>query len=125
MTALWTPPPEARQYDPPVVGAGWTLIRSGIDGRAYGHEDGRTLIWSVSYEADGHLWRHASMAHPSRLPTWEEMVVLKEWLCGVDAIAYQVIPPIAEYVNDNPNCLHLWEPIGHRPTPDFRKDGTL
>ena len=104
---------------------GWTLLDSGADGCAYRHFSGLTLIWSVAYERDGKPWRHVSVAHPDRLPRWSELRAVKEWVCGPAATVYQVLPPESEYVNDNEHCLHLWEPLGHRPLPDFRKLGTL
>lgn len=125
MNALVVPPVAATDHLPSNAPTGWRLVDKGYDGRAYRHTSGLTLIWSVSYERDGKAWRHISLAHPNRLPTWDELRSIKEWICGPDGTAYKVLPPESEYVNENPHCLHLWQPLGHRPLPDFRKLGTL
>ena len=126
MSAVWAPPLLARDH-PPASDCPyeWKLIEAEEDGRAYRHRTGLTLIWSVAYEQDGKAWRHVSIAHPHRLPTWTELGAVKDWVCGADAVVYQVLPPAAEYVNDHEYCLHLWQPLGHRPLPDFRRLGTI
>ena len=53
--------------------------------------------------SDGAGWEHVSVSRRDRCPTWDE----------------QYHPPRSEYVNNHPNCLHLWRPIGAAlPMPD-------
>jgi len=71
----------------------------------------------------GSLWAHLSVgaqnAKPKRVPTWEELGWCKRYFLG-DRKAIQVLPPRAEYVNDNPHVLHLFVALERDPLPDFR-----
>lgn len=115
----------AARWLPRAVPAPWRVVDRAPDG-FMAVTRGRlfTLIVSVA-RYEGLPWLHASMAGPGRVPTWQEMADLKAWVVGDEAIAYQVMPPTAEYVNDHPFVLHLWAPLAHRPTPDFRIAGTI
>lgn len=55
-------------------------------------------------------WEHCSVAPFKRryIPTWEDMSKLKELFFKDDEAAIQIHPPKAEYINNLPNCLHLW-----------------
>ena len=55
-------------------------------------------------------WEHISVAPYKRryVPTWEDMSKLKELFFKDDEAVIQIHPPKAEYVNNMPNCLHLW-----------------
>ena len=44
-------------------------------------------------------------------PTWAEMEAMKRWVVGTERVAYQVHPPVSEYVNDHPYVLHIWAPL--------------
>lgn len=79
-------------------------------GRAYG-----SVIWS-----NGGGWEHVSLApyKRSHTPTWDEMCHLKEMFFHDDEVAVQYHPAKSEYVNNMPNCLHLWRPLNEvMPTP--------
>lgn len=107
---------------------GWQLRSRGEDGEGWlNRRTDQTAIWSIARETDGRLWLHLSTAFPDRLPSWAELVAVKEWLAGADRPAYQVIPPRATYVNLNEHVLHLWTPLdGDPPLPEFSAvvDGT-
>jgi len=55
-------------------------------------------------------WEHASVApfRKSYTPTWDDMCFLKGLIWDEDEVAIQVHPSKADYVNNMPNCLHLW-----------------
>lgn len=55
-------------------------------------------------------WEHASVAPfwRSYTPTWDDMVFIKNLIWREDEAAIQIHPVKAEYVNNVPNCLHLW-----------------
>lgn len=55
-------------------------------------------------------WEHVSIAPAkSRItPSWDDMCRLKEMFFEDDEAVIQIHPPKAEYVNNKPNCLHLW-----------------
>jgi hypothetical protein len=104
---------------------GWDLKAADDGGEMWWHESSATsVIWSAQREKDGRVWLHASMAHPDRIPTWDELKILKAWLVTDDRYAYQVLPPASRYVNVHPHVLHLWAVIdGPEPLPDFVREG--
>jgi hypothetical protein len=116
---------EAASFRPRLVLPGWRLADESLDGQAWVHDrPALSLIWSVAREQDGRLWLHLSVASPDRLPTWTELVAAKEWIAGTHRYAYQVVPPRSRYVNQHPNCLHLFVPVeGDPPLPDFTNGG--
>lgn len=95
------------------------IIRTGLDGgigeifkigKRYG-----SVIWSF-----GGGWEHVSVCPYSHnhTPTWDEMCSLKDMFFRDDEVVVQYHPAKSEYVNNMPNCLHLWRPINEvLPTP--------
>lgn len=64
-------------------------------------------------------WEHVSVSRRDRPPLWDEMCQIKAMFWGDDDCVIQYHPPRSEYVNNHPNCLHLWRPIGASlPMPD-------
>ena len=61
---------------------------------------------------DGLCWEHVSVSRKDRCPTWDEMCQIKAMFWDEDDCVIQYHPPKSEYVNNHPNCLHLWRPIG-------------
>lgn len=55
-------------------------------------------------------FKHTSISHAFRYPTWDEIKEIKEQLHG-DVFVFQALPPKAKYVNAHPYCFHLWEPL--------------
>jgi hypothetical protein len=78
-----------------------------------------TVIFSGMVEADGKRWLHVSCAHGNRLPSWDDLKLVKETFIGRDRKAVQVFPSQEEYVNVNPYCLHLWHCLDGDGLPDF------
>lgn len=95
------------------------IIRTGADGgmgelyragKRYG-----SVIWNF-----GGGWEHVSVSPYKRsyTPTWDEMCSLKDMFFHDDEIVVQYHPAKSEYVNQTPNCLHLWRPIDQElPVP--------
>ena len=79
-------------------------------GKKYG-----SVIWS-----HGGGWEHVSVSPYKRsyTPTWDEMCSLKDMFFHDDEVVVQYHPAKSEYVNQMPNCLHLWRPLQEvMPTP--------
>lgn len=55
-------------------------------------------------------WEHASVSpYAKRItPTWDDMTKIKEMCWEDDESVIQIHPPKEMYVNNMPNCLHLW-----------------
>ena len=95
------------------------IVRTGADGgmgelyragKRYG-----SVIWS-----NGGGWEHVSVSPYKRsyTPSWDEMCSLKDMFFHDDEVVVQYHPAKTEYVNNMPNCLHLWRPIDQTmPTP--------
>ena len=47
-----------------------------------------------------------------RTPTWQEMCFIKDLFWEDEECVIQYHPPRSDYVNNHPNVLHLWKPIG-------------
>lgn len=93
------------------------LLRDGIDGGAgeiwrAGKRYG-TVIWS-----NGGGWEHVSICpyKHSYTPAWDDMCALKDMFFLPEEVVIQYHPAKSEYVNNMPNCLHLWRPL-EEPLP--------
>lgn len=64
-----------------------------------------SVIWS-----NGAGWEHVSVSPESKriTPSWDDMCRIKDMFFYEDEAVIQIHPPKAEYVNNMPNCLHLW-----------------
>jgi len=62
--------------------------------------------------SDGLGWEHVSVSLKNRCPNWDEMSFIKRLFWGDDETVIQFHPRRAEYVNNWPNCLHLWKRAG-------------
>lgn len=64
-----------------------------------------SVIWSF-----GAGWEHVSVSpeHKRVTPSWDDMCKIKALFFRENETAIQIHPPKEEYVNNMPNCLHLW-----------------
>lgn len=108
---------------PKVLPFNWEQLRESDDGRMYLVAKQISVICSVAVEKDGLNWVHISCARQNRLPDWDDLRTIKDFLLGKDGWAVQVLPPESEYYNVHPYCLHLWQCLDKRVVPDFRKEG--
>lgn len=55
-------------------------------------------------------WDHVSVAPAKKnyTPSWDDMCAIKEVFFKDSEAVIQIHPPNDEYVNNMPNCLHLW-----------------
>lgn len=55
-------------------------------------------------------WDHVSVAPLKKniTPSWDMMCKVKDIFFKPDEAVIQIHPPKDEYVNNMPNCLHLW-----------------
>lgn len=60
---------------------------------------------------DSRGWEHVSVSTPKRCPNWQEMSFVKDLFWDGDELVIQMHPPKREYVNNHPNCLHLWRNV--------------
>lgn len=84
------------------------------------------VIVSEYREDDGVEWLHASIAWESRMPSYQDLTVLKAGVFGDRREAYQVFPAGARHVNIHAHALHLWgRADGRQALPDFGRWGSI
>ena len=77
-------------------------------------------------EFDGVQWIHASISRGQTMPSYEDLVTLKEGVFGDQREAYQVFPPADRHVNIHAHALHLFgRADGVRVLPDFAPFGSI
>lgn len=55
-------------------------------------------------------WDHVSVSHKNKVPSWEEMCMVKDIFFDEEECVIQYHPPKSQYINNHPYCLHLWRP---------------
>ena len=70
-----------------------------------------SVIWSDCEDGMEHV--SVSPKKQFRMPSWDDMCVLKDIFFEDEEEAYQIHPKKSQYVNAVENCLHLWKPKGH------------
>ena len=77
----------------------------GFGGEIHFHGWSGTVIAST-----GAGWDHVSVSpyKKSYIPSWEDMCKIKDIFFKDEEAVIQIHPPKTEYVNNMPNCLHLW-----------------
>jgi hypothetical protein len=86
------------------------------------------FLVTIAQEKDGKFWLHASVSRrDNALPSYSELITLKNYTIGSDKTAYQVFPPEAQFFHGHPGSkkqvLHLWCCLDGDVTPDFRREG--
>ena len=91
----------------------------GPDGWTLTAPDGRTSVIVTVAEHDGAEWVHASIAHGSYLPSYEELKQLHNAVFR-DGWSYQIFAPLSDHVNIHEYALHLWGRLDGNPgLPNF------
>ena len=69
-----------------------------------------TLLWGDN--EDG--WEHVSISPNKmhKIPSWNDMCILKDIFFNDEEEVLQLHPKKSQYVNISTNCLHLWRPKG-------------
>jgi hypothetical protein len=99
----------------------WRVLFTRDDGAAY-ERTGLRVIVSAARELDGRRWLHVSCSRRSRVPSYDEMLVVRNLFIG-DREAIQVFPPRARHVSIHRYCLHLWCCLDGPVLPDFARGG--
>lgn len=79
-------------------------------------QNGKLLVRSrngmfVVLFSNGMGWEHVSVSRGDRPPTFAEMEQFRLLFWGTDSTVMQLHVPRRRWVNQHPNCLHLWRPI--------------
>ena len=67
-------------------------------------------LWIGTFICSFFSWDHVSVSPKKKsiTPDWNSMCLLKDIFFKDDEAVIQIHPPKDEYVNNMPNCLHLW-----------------
>lgn len=103
---------------------GWTY-RSDVPvidgGRSYSGPADLAVVESIGVEVDARRRQHVSVSRADRLPSWDDLLLVKRLFLGHDATALQVLPPSGKHISYHPYCLHLWVCLDGCVTPDFTR----
>jgi hypothetical protein len=124
------PIPTADSMAPMVLLPGWRKLNGPVmpDGqkaKAWQHKNKLTVIMSVEDRRPGGIWWHISIAHPLGLPSWEQLVEVKEAFMGKEVKAMHLLPPRSQWMNVHPHCMHLWVRLDGDTYPDELIDGSV
>jgi hypothetical protein len=85
---------------------------------------GRKSLHIIASEGAGaempweHVSVHTETWEGKRTPTWAEMCEVKNLFWDEEEVVIQYHPAKSQYINNHPNVLHLWKPVGITlPTP--------
>lgn len=71
-------------------------------------------------------WYHVSFSRKDKIPSYQDITMIKDEWFGKDLWAIQVHPKADEHVNIAPTCLHLWSCLEDGfHLPDFRFLGVI
>lgn len=104
---------------------GWLKIDQRADGARYTHVRGLRVMITAAIEADDRAWLHVSLSRKNRLPSYDDMVLVKQLFIGPDKLALQLFVPEDQHVNECEFCLHLWHCLDGLDLPDFRYEGQI
>jgi len=86
---------------------------------------GLLVMVSGAVELDGKRWIHVSLSRRERVPSYDDLAVVKRAFIGEDKQAIQLFTRRAEHVNVHRFCLHLWHCVDGDGLPDFRAMGQV
>ena len=98
----------------------WKEIERRQDGSMWFNKTlGLAVIRSENVEKDGKNWIHVSVSRRSKVPSYDDLKLVKKLFIGDDLEAYQVFPKKSNHVNIHEYCLHLWATDSGPVLPDF------
>lgn len=105
----------------------WTVerlpneVEQGNETYRYLAPTGLCVLETIRPYEDGKTWHHVSASFPDRLPTWEDLGMVKRIFMGNNVTALQIFPPASRYVSLHPYVLHLWRCLDGDVTPEFSR----
>lgn len=97
----------------------WRFVERWGDGGLWRNRDNLKVIADAETKDDGKPWLHVSFSRADRLPSYSDIINVKETFIGPDRRAIMVFPRRDRHVNIHPNCLHLFACLEGDGLPDF------
>lgn len=66
------------------------------------------------------LWYHVSFSRKTSIPSYTDLVWVKETFVGENRWCLQFFPEKEKHINVHNHCLHLWHCLEENPIPDLR-----
>lgn len=105
---------------------GYHKTEEAIDGMAFYNDFNRiAVIVSVDKEDDNKNWLHVSFSKSNKVPSYNDLMEIKNIFIGEDKKAIQIFPEKKYHVNIMPYCLHLFHCLDGDSLPEFSKEGRL
>ena len=95
---VWIPVVRSGSLAGEFMGSGWVKV----------HQSKSAKMAAVVFGSNENGMEHVSVSFRDRIPTWEEMCVVKDVFWTEEEACIQVHPRKSEYVNIHENCLHIW-----------------
>lgn len=108
-----------------ILNPAFPIYKEAEDGFMYRGINGLVVIQSVAVEDDGNPWLHTSFSRKSRMPSYDDMAMIRRIFIPQNKKAVMIFPDKDHHVNIHPFCLHFFTPMYHEPLPEFSKDGNL
>lgn len=128
-------PPEIQDrlietYDgirPRVLPANWKQSLRVANGGQWDSMLGLRVMQEVEWHQDNGMWLHVSVSRRSRMPDYDDLVLVKRMFIGPERRALMFFAKESEHFNFHKFCLHLFAPLDGATLPDdFRtKTGEL
>ena len=87
---------------------GWVLDSSSRNHEMWISKRKRLAIMTSIEEHDGKLWRHCSISHHNRMPSYDEIAYMHRHWMGPTIPAIMIFPSEDNHVNTHKHCLHLF-----------------
>jgi hypothetical protein len=114
------------QYAPLKIPKDWNRRNAQEGFIVYRHTSGLEVILSVDDKfGDGRTWIHCSCAYSDKLPTYNEVCLVKRFFIGTNRKALMIFPEERNHVNIHSYALHLWSAIEGDNLPEFGIEGTI
>ena len=101
---------------------GWIFLRTyGEGGAGAVFEEPRlnlaVIVTVDECKDDGESWLHCSVSRENRIPSYEDLHLVKRLFIGDHRDAVQYFPVRSDHVNLHPYCLHLWHCLTRKTLP--------
>jgi hypothetical protein len=105
-------------FKPDRPSCNWPMIQEANDGFIFRSANGIDVIISGQIE-DGKRWLHVSLSRKHRMPTYEDIALVKRAFIGDGLKAIMIFPERKYHVNLHSFCLHLWACLEDDQLPKF------
>jgi hypothetical protein len=75
----------------------------------------------LAQESDERCWLHVSVSTLKRMPTYEELKLVRRLFIADRLMAFELHPPKAQHVNFHPFCRHFYACLDDPGLPDFTR----